>query len=36
METNVEAGVWTRDKKIVEDSINFLKQLKEDGTLIPV
>ena len=36
METNVEDGVWTRDKKIVEDSINFLKQLKEDGTLIPV
>jgi len=36
METNVEAGVWTSDKKIVEDSINFLKQLREDGTLIPV
>jgi hypothetical protein len=36
METNIEAGVWTRDKKIVGDSINFLKQLKNDGTLIEV
>lgn len=36
METNIEVGVWTCDKKIVKDSINFLKQLKNDGILIPV
>ena len=36
MEVNIEAGIWTRDKKIVGDSINVLKQLKTDGTITEV
>ena len=36
MEVNIEAGIWTCDKKIIEDSINVLKELKNEGTIIEV
>lgn len=36
MEVNIEAGIWTCDKKIIRDSIHVLKELKNEGTLIEV
>ena len=33
MGANIEAGIWTIDKKIITDSINVLKQLVSEGTL---
>jgi len=33
MQDNIEAGIWTIDKKIIQDSINVLKHFVTDGTL---